>query len=104
MCETTARPLPPGIEPISGEEARRLIRLTEGLEFEALLDRAEAARRAVHGHEISLCGITNAKSGQGLTVRPTPDAAHWAFHGDAPAETRWNRRAAEGRRALPVVR
>ena len=63
MCETTARPLPPWIEPISGEEARRLIRLTEGPEFEALLDRAEATRRAAHGDEISLCGITNAKSG-----------------------------------------
>ncbi|HET6923605.1 MAG TPA: biotin synthase BioB, partial [Anaeromyxobacteraceae bacterium] len=63
MCETTARPPPPGIEPISGDEARRLIRLTGGPGFEALLDRAEAARRAVHGDEVSLCGITNAKSG-----------------------------------------
>ncbi|HEU4386102.1 MAG TPA: biotin synthase BioB [Anaeromyxobacteraceae bacterium] len=63
MCETTARTLPPGIEPISGEEARRLIRLTQGSEFEALLNRAEAARRAVHGDQVSLCGITNAKSG-----------------------------------------
>ena len=63
MGQTTARPLPPGIEPISGEEARRLIRLTEGRPFEALLDRAEATRRAVHGDQVSLCGITNAKSG-----------------------------------------
>ena len=62
MCETRAA-LPPGIEPISAEEARRLIRLTSGPEFEALLDRAAAIRHAVHGDEVSLCGITNAKSG-----------------------------------------
>ncbi len=58
-----ARPLPPGIEPISGDEARRLIRLTSGPELEALLDRAGAVRAAVHGDGVSLCGITNAKSG-----------------------------------------
>jgi hypothetical protein len=40
-----------------------------------------------------------------MAVRPTPDPEHWAFHGSAPAETRWNRRATEGgRRSLPVVR
>lgn len=57
------RPLPPGIEPISGEEALRLIRHASGPELEALLERASAVRRAVHGDEVSLCGITNAKSG-----------------------------------------
>ena len=62
MCETRAA-LPPGIEPISADEARRLIRLTAGPEFEALLDRAARVRHAVHGDEVSLCGITNAKSG-----------------------------------------
>jgi len=58
------RSLPPGIEPISGEEARRLIHHTSGPELEALLDRAEAVRRAVHGDDVALCGITNAKSGR----------------------------------------
>ncbi|HTN52915.1 MAG TPA: biotin synthase BioB [Anaeromyxobacter sp.] len=62
MCET-AKTLPPGIEPISGEEARRLIHHTSGAALEALLDRADAIRRAVHGDEVNLCGITNAKSG-----------------------------------------
>ncbi|GAO03927.1 biotin synthase BioB [Anaeromyxobacter sp. PSR-1] len=64
MCETASRTLPPGIEPISGDEARRLIHHTSGPELEALLDRAEAVRRAVHGDEVALCGITNAKSGR----------------------------------------
>jgi biotin synthase len=64
MCDTTARPLPPGLAPISGEEARRLIHHTSGAALEALLDRAEAVRRAVHGDEVALCGITNAKSGR----------------------------------------
>jgi biotin synthase len=63
MCETHGRPLPPGIEPITGDEARRLIRHSSGPELEALLDRAHAVREAVHGREIALCGITNAKSG-----------------------------------------
>ncbi len=63
MCETR-KPLPPGLEPISAEEARRLIRHTDGPALEALLDRADAVRRAVHGDEIALCGITNAKSGR----------------------------------------
>jgi biotin synthase len=63
MCETAKRALPPGIEPISVEEARRLIHHTSGPELEALLDRASAVRAAVHGDEVSLCGITNAKSG-----------------------------------------
>ncbi len=57
------RPLPPGIAPISGEEARRLIHHSDGPPLEALLDRAEAVRRAVHGDEVALCAITNAKSG-----------------------------------------
>ncbi len=60
-CDTRP-PLPPGIEPIPAEEARRLIRAT-GPALEALLDRAAAVRAAVHGAEVSLCGITNAKSG-----------------------------------------
>jgi biotin synthase len=57
------RPLPPGIEPISGDEARGLIRGTSGQEFWNLLARANAVREAVHGNGVSLCGITNAKSG-----------------------------------------
>src|SRR5215208_2436291 len=64
MCDTASRPLPPGIEPISAEEARRLIHHTAGAALEALLSRADAVRRAVHGDEIALCGITNAKSGR----------------------------------------
>jgi biotin synthase len=64
MCQTATKPLPPGIEPISAEEARRLIHHTSGPALEALLDRAEAVRRAVHGDEVALCGITNAKSGR----------------------------------------
>src|SRR5512145_53567 len=65
MSETPkARPLPPGMEPISAEEARRLIRHTSGPELAALLARANAVREAVHGGEIALCGITNAKSGR----------------------------------------
>ncbi len=57
------RPLPPGIEPITSEEARRLIRLTSGQELWDLLARANAVREAMHGNGVSLCGITNAKSG-----------------------------------------
>jgi biotin synthase len=64
MCDTSRKPLPPGIEPISAAEARRLILHTAGPELEALLDRADAVRRAVHGDEVALCGITNAKSGR----------------------------------------
>ena len=63
MTATTATALPPGIEPISAEEARRLIHHTEGAELEALMARARAVREAVHGREVSLCGIVNAKSG-----------------------------------------
>ena len=63
MC-LERRPLPPGVEPITAEEARRLIRHTSGPELEALLTRAKAVREAVHGREVSLCGITNAKSGR----------------------------------------
>jgi biotin synthase len=62
MCVEN-RPLPPGISPISADEARRLIRHTSGAEFEALLARAKAVRQAVFGTDVSLCGITNAKSG-----------------------------------------
>ncbi|HET8538736.1 MAG TPA: biotin synthase BioB [Anaeromyxobacter sp.] len=65
MCETpTPKPLPPGMEPISADEARRLIRHTSGPELAALLARANAVREAVHGSEVALCGITNAKSGR----------------------------------------
>jgi biotin synthase len=56
--------LPPGMEAIDGEEARRLIRHTSGPALAALLARANAVREAVHGCEVSLCGITNAKSGR----------------------------------------
>jgi biotin synthase len=58
------RPLPPGIEPISGEEARLLIRHSEGTNLEVLIARAGKAREAVHGRGVSLCGIVNAKSGR----------------------------------------
>jgi biotin synthase len=65
MCDTPqVRSLPPGMEPISAEEARRLIRHTSGPELAALLARANAVREAVHGSEVALCGITNAKSGR----------------------------------------
>ncbi len=63
MHDHSTRPVPPGMEPISVDEARRLIHHTSGAELEALLDRAEAVRRAVHGEDVSLCAITNAKSG-----------------------------------------
>jgi biotin synthase len=62
MCETRAR-LPQGVEPISADEARRLIGHTSGPAFEALLERAAAVRQAVHGASVALCGIVNAKSG-----------------------------------------
>jgi len=55
--------LPPGLSPISGDEARRLIHQTEGAALEALIARAAAVRAAVHGQEVALCGIVNAKSG-----------------------------------------
>jgi biotin synthase len=65
MCETPqVRSLPPGMEPITAEEARRLIRHTSGPELAALLARANAVREAIHGSEVALCGITNAKSGR----------------------------------------
>src|SRR5512133_315353 len=65
MCETAkVSTLPPGMEPISADEARRLIRHTSGPEFAELLARANAVREAVHGSEVALCGITNAKSGR----------------------------------------
>jgi len=56
-------PPPQGAIPITGEEARRLIRHTSGQELEALLARARAVREAVHGVGVALCGIVNAKSG-----------------------------------------
>jgi biotin synthase len=41
---------------------------------------------------------------QGLRVRGPEDGRPWAFHGEAPPEATWNRRAAQGeRRSLPVV-
>ena len=43
---TAPRTLPPGIAPISGDEARRLIHHTSGPELDALLARADAVRRA----------------------------------------------------------
>jgi biotin synthase len=55
--------LPAGLSPISADEARRLIHHTSGPELEALLARASAVRAAVHGDQVSLCGIVNAKSG-----------------------------------------
>ncbi|HUL58214.1 MAG TPA: biotin synthase BioB [Anaeromyxobacteraceae bacterium] len=64
MCQVPRKALPPGVEPISADEARRLIRHASGLALDALLERADAVRRAVHGDEVSLCGITNAKSGR----------------------------------------
>jgi biotin synthase len=59
-----SRTLPPGIEPIPSDEARRLIRHTSEPELSALMARAKAVREAVHGNAVSLCGITNAKSGR----------------------------------------
>jgi biotin synthase len=56
-------PLRAAIQPISGEEARRLIRHASGPELEALIARAGAVRQAVHGASVALCGIVNAKSG-----------------------------------------
>jgi biotin synthase len=58
------KPLPAGIEPISSDEARRLIEHTREPELSALMARAKAVREAVHGNAVSLCGITNAKSGR----------------------------------------
>ena len=66
MCNdacASPRPLPPGVTPIGADEARQLIRHSEGPELEALLARARAVREAVHGTGVSLCGIVNAKSG-----------------------------------------
>ena len=67
MCTDSCvnpKPLPPGVEPIGGAEARRLIRHAEGPALEALMARARAVREAVHGTGVSLCGIVNAKSGR----------------------------------------
>ena len=60
---TATRSLPPGIEPISADEARRLIRCTTEPDLSVLMGRARAVREAVHGNQVSLCGITNARSG-----------------------------------------
>lgn len=56
--------LPAGVEPISSEEARHLIHGALGEGLESLIARAGTVRRTVHGDGISLCGITNAKSGR----------------------------------------
>ncbi len=63
MHDSAGPGAPPSIDPIGADEARLLIRQTEGPALEALLQRARAARDAVHGAQISLCGIVNAKSG-----------------------------------------
>ena len=55
--------LSPGLAPIAGDEARRLIHHASGQPLEALLARAAAVRQAVHGDAVALCGIVNAKSG-----------------------------------------
>jgi biotin synthase len=63
--QPTSPPVPPpGLDPIDGGEARRLIRHTSGPALRALTARACAARETVHGGEVSLCAITNAKSGR----------------------------------------
>ena len=78
--------LPPGIEPITADEARRLIHHTQEPELSALMARAKAVREAVHGDAVSLCGITNAKrafrseeailcEGPGEAVREGPTEA-----------------------------
>src|SRR5215212_5045772 len=54
--------IPPA--PISADEARRLIQQTRDPELSALMARAKAVRETVHGNAVSLCGITNAKSGR----------------------------------------
>jgi biotin synthase len=64
MCEITGKPLPQGVTPISTDDARVLIRHSEGEALERLMARAEAVRRAVHGESVALCGIVNAKSGR----------------------------------------
>lgn len=46
------RALPPGVAPVLADEAHRLTQDASGAELEALLDRAEAVRRAVHGDEV----------------------------------------------------
>jgi biotin synthase len=52
-----------GAEGIGAQEALEILRTPdEGIED--LLDRAEAARREVFGDGVSLCAITNAKSGR----------------------------------------
>jgi biotin synthase len=63
MC-VEKRTLPAGVLPIGADEARRLIRHTSGPALEALLARARSVREAVFGNQVSLCGITNAKSGR----------------------------------------
>ncbi len=64
MHDAAEGTLPRGVEPISGDEARLLIRHTSGPGFAELLARANAVREAVHGARVGLCGITNAKSGR----------------------------------------
>jgi biotin synthase len=111
MC-TVQKPLPQGIEPISADEARRLIRHTSEPELSALMARARAVREAVHGNEVSLCGITNAKSGNcGENCAFCSQSAHFEGTGApvypmmSPREIADNARAAEaaGAREFSVV-
>jgi len=53
----------PGVKPISRAEALDLIALPPS-DLPALLDRAEAVRRASFGDAVRLCTISNAKSGR----------------------------------------
>jgi biotin synthase len=112
MCDTPTSRLPPGIEPISADEGRRLIRHTAGEEHEALLDRADRVRRAVHGDGVALCGITNAKSGRcaedcGFCSQSAhfPDAGAPVYPLIAPGEIVEQARAAEraGAREFSIV-
>ena len=51
--------------------------------------------------------VVDMVAGQGLKLRGPEDGRPWAFHGQAPGEANWNRRALEGGRPgakLPVVR
>jgi biotin synthase len=111
MC-TTQQSLPPGVEPISAGEARRLIRHTAEPELSDLMARARAVREAVHGNQVSLCGITNAKSGNcGENCAFCSQSAHFEGTGapvypmTSPREIADHARAAEaaGAREFSVV-
>jgi biotin synthase len=111
MC--TAQPsLPPGVEPIGAEEARRLIRHTGEPELSLLMERARKVREAVHGNDVALCGITNAKSGNcGENCAFCSQSAHFEGTGAPvypmmdPREIADHARAAEaaGAREFSVV-